>query len=255
MHEVYIDRTLFPVAPEKIKTKINGQNKTVTLLDGSEINLLKRSGLTDINFDLLLPNVLYPWAVYPDGFKPAKYYLDKLTNLISPPDGSGQKEKRIQTPFSLVISRNRPDGVHLWGTSLLVSLESFSIDEEASEGTDVIVSLSFKQHGTWETATYSLKPAPPKDESNNGTVSTSNKTSQQKNGNEITVGSKVKIKAGAKYYNGATVPQWATLNTYTVDAVNVSGKSDCVLLDRTGLNSIISTSYLDLISSVTAKVV
>ena len=48
---MYFDKCLFPVTPEKISIKINGNNKTVNLINEGEINILKKAGLTDIEFE------------------------------------------------------------------------------------------------------------------------------------------------------------------------------------------------------------
>ena len=53
-----------PITPSKVKVKINNQNETLTLISGEEINILKAAGLTDVSFDLLLPQVPYPCLLY-----------------------------------------------------------------------------------------------------------------------------------------------------------------------------------------------
>ena len=96
-YRLYMDGILYPVTPSKITMKINGKNETVTLINEGEANILKSPGLTDVDFELLLPAVQYPFAVYPNGFRPAKYYLDKLEALMS-----------AKSAFQyLVICRNR----------------------------------------------------------------------------------------------------------------------------------------------------
>ena len=47
-YDVYLKNCLLPVTPEKIQIKINNQNKTVSLINEGEINILKKAGLTDI---------------------------------------------------------------------------------------------------------------------------------------------------------------------------------------------------------------
>ena len=39
-YEVYIDDMLLPIPPQKIPIKYPGQNKTMTLINGDEINLI-----------------------------------------------------------------------------------------------------------------------------------------------------------------------------------------------------------------------
>lgn len=70
-YEFYIDGFLLPIAPSKLTLKINGRNKTTTLINDSEVNQLKLPGLTDISFSCILPQNKYPFAKYPDGFKTA----------------------------------------------------------------------------------------------------------------------------------------------------------------------------------------
>ena len=62
-YDMYFDKCLFPVTPEKISIKINGNNKTVTLINEGEINILKKPGLTDIEFEAEIPQVKHPYAV------------------------------------------------------------------------------------------------------------------------------------------------------------------------------------------------
>ncbi len=74
MYDFYLDGVLLPVAPGELKISIANQNSSYVLIDQGEINLLKRAGLTEIEFECLLPQVHYPFAVYAGGFKPAVYY-------------------------------------------------------------------------------------------------------------------------------------------------------------------------------------
>ena len=56
-YSFYLDGTELPVAPGSLKLKIQNTNKTLTLISGGEVNLLKTPGLTDIEFTVLLPAV------------------------------------------------------------------------------------------------------------------------------------------------------------------------------------------------------
>jgi len=62
MYDVYLDTMLLPVTPSKIQVKIKNQNKTITLMNDGEINLLKMAGLSDISFTALIPQLKYPFA-------------------------------------------------------------------------------------------------------------------------------------------------------------------------------------------------
>ncbi len=106
------------------------------LMNEGEVNILKKPGLTDIDFEILLPNVPYPFAVYPNGFEPAAFYLDKLKKL-----------KISQEAFPFIVNRMRPDGSLLFDTNndMLFSLEEYEIEEDAENGFDLNVKISLKQ--------------------------------------------------------------------------------------------------------------
>lgn len=141
-YKLYLGDILYPVTPSKIDVKIKGQNKTLTLINDGQINVLKTPGLSEISFDLLLPNVIYPKsiAVYESGFQNAKYYLDELEKL--------KIEKKA---VYLKITRELPSLTHLYDNEIKVSLEDYTIKEDAKQGFDVIVSVKLKQYRDYGT--------------------------------------------------------------------------------------------------------
>ena len=98
-YDVYLKKCLLPVTPSKITTKINNANETVTLMDEGEINILKKAGLTDIEFECMIPQRQYPFAVYKSGFRGAKYFL-----------GQFEKLKTRKRPFQFIVCRRSPAG-------------------------------------------------------------------------------------------------------------------------------------------------
>ena len=44
-YDFYLKKCLLPVPPEKLQIKINNANKTVTLINGQQVNLLKNNSL------------------------------------------------------------------------------------------------------------------------------------------------------------------------------------------------------------------
>lgn len=148
MYSMFLDGVQMPVTPSKIELSIKNQNETVTLIDDGEINLLKKAGLTDITFEVLLPNVKHPFANYPNGFQPAALYLDAF-----------EKMKVGQKPFRFIVNRTKPNGRLLFDTNMLVSLEDYRIIEDAEEGFDVLVEVNLKQYRTW--GTKRIVPAAP----------------------------------------------------------------------------------------------
>lgn len=55
MYSFYFGSLLLPVTPQKLTTKIKGNNKTLTLVNEGDINFLRSPGLTEISFDVVLP--------------------------------------------------------------------------------------------------------------------------------------------------------------------------------------------------------
>lgn len=141
MYSFYIDKVLLPVSPSKLSTKINGKNKTMTLINGGEINILKTAGLTDISFDFLLPNVKYPFAKYKSNkFKNTDYYLKKIEKL-----------SKDLLPFRFMVVREMQSGKELFDTNMRVSIEDYTVTEDAGNGVDAIVSIKLKQYKDYST--------------------------------------------------------------------------------------------------------
>lgn len=145
-YHFYFGEELLPVAPVKLTTKIKNKNKTITLINEGEVNLLKQAGLTEYTFDLLLPNVQYLFAEYLNGFKRAGYYLNLLEDL-----------KRDKTPFQFIVNRFLPDGISLFETNVAVTLEEYSIKEDAANGFDVIVSVELKKYRPFQTKIITIE--------------------------------------------------------------------------------------------------
>ncbi|MBD5103718.1 MAG: hydrolase [Ruminococcaceae bacterium] len=145
-YDFYLDKCLLPITPQKLQIKINSANSTVTLINEGEVNLLKNTKLTDIEFECEIPQVKYPFAVYPNGFKGASYYLDYFENL-----------KTDKKPFQFIVSRSMPTGKSLFSTNIKVSMESYTITEQAKNGFDLTVKIKLKQYREYGTKTATIK--------------------------------------------------------------------------------------------------
>ena len=58
-YSIFLNGVQYPVVPESIELSVNNQNETINLINDDEVNVLKKAGLTDISFELLLPQVYY----------------------------------------------------------------------------------------------------------------------------------------------------------------------------------------------------
>lgn len=143
-----MDGVQLPVAPSTMSMNINNKNEVITLINEGEVNILKKPGLTDIDFEVEFPNVKYPYAVYPNGFQPASYFLDHLEKL-----------KLSEEPFQFIVNRMKPDGSLLFDTNMTVSLEDYTIDEDAENGFDIKTTISLKQFRPFGTKRLNIKSA------------------------------------------------------------------------------------------------
>ncbi|MGN7478945.1 LysM peptidoglycan-binding domain-containing protein [Solibacillus silvestris] len=146
MYNFFIGDVQMPIAPSAMSMKINNKNETITLINEGEVNLLKKAGLTDIEFEVEFPNVKYPYAVYPSGFQPASFYLEHLEKL-----------KVAQEPFQFIVNRLKPDGSLLFDTNMTVSLEDYTVDEDAENGFDIKSTVSLKQFQPFGTKKLNIK--------------------------------------------------------------------------------------------------
>lgn len=140
-YNCYLFGELMPQTPAKLSVKIKGQNKTVTLLDEGEINLLKYPGLTEISLSLTFPML--------SAEKRPDYYLSLLERA---------KTRRQTTQF--LLTRSSPSGVLLYDTNLKVSVEDYTTNEAATTGLDVSVDIKLKQYRDYGTQTITFtKPS------------------------------------------------------------------------------------------------
>lgn len=98
-----------------------------------------------MSFDIELPSYKRPYAMYKNGFKPAKYFLDEIEKL-----------KTKKKYFQFIIFRKNPAGKTFFNTNLKVTLEEYTIKEEAKEGFDVKVSIKLKQYRDYSTKTMKI---------------------------------------------------------------------------------------------------
>ena len=146
-YEFYLGRCLLPVTPFKLDIKISNANKTMTLINEGEINILKTAGLTDIEFTCDIPQEKYPYAAYKEGFKGADYFLGCFESL-----------KSSREPFQFIVCR--PSGSRsLFSTNLKVTLEDYKLTEDAGNGTDVQVKVRLKQWRDYGTKTVNITVA------------------------------------------------------------------------------------------------
>ena len=129
-----------PQTPAKLSVKIKGKNSTVTLLNEGEINFLKYPGLTEITLPLVFP--MLTGRMRPD------YYLSLL-----------ERAKNARSTTQFIMTRTTPSGQVLFDTNIKVSVEDYTIEENASNGLDISVEVKLKQYRDYSTKVVTLQNA------------------------------------------------------------------------------------------------
>lgn len=137
-YKCYLDGVLMPETPAKLMVKIKGKNTTLTLLNEGEINFLRTPGLTEISLPLTFPML--------SGARSPDYYLDILEKL---------KTQKRTTQF--ILTRTSPSGKLLFDTNIKVSVEDYTISENANNGLDVSVDVELKQYRDYSTKTVTVE--------------------------------------------------------------------------------------------------
>jgi len=187
-----VEIILLPVTPGKCEITVNGRNETVDLINEGEVNVLKSPGLSDISIpELILPMHDYPFVNKIDGlssYHSPDYYLKRFQWL--------KTEKR---KFNFHLIRTTPDGQNVsWDTKMKVSLEDYSIVEDADEyGDDVVVSLELKEWRKW-----GAKKLKVTSKGKTQTTSSGKDEPAKKNIKKYTVKAKDTLKKIAKKYLG-----------------------------------------------------
>lgn len=146
MYYMYLDTMQIGIPPASMKTKINNKNKTVDLLGKGEVNVIKNPGLTTISFKFLLPNSKYPFDQSILGIEKASSYLDNLEALKV----NGQ-------PFQFIMVRMKDGGEMINITNIKVTLEDYTIEEDAKNGYDMYANITMKKYVDWGAKRIEIK--------------------------------------------------------------------------------------------------
>lgn len=205
-YDFYMDKMRLPMAPPSLKIEVGSQNKTVNLINEGEINILKSPSLTKVTFTARFPMRPYPYAPDVKGFKD---YHDKICSL-----------KDEKTPFQFIVSRTTPNGAVTWDTNLLVTLESYTINEKHNEGDDVLIDFSLKQYKPYKIKTVTVQNNIIKKPTGSGS---GNRVSKPVNQQAYIVKSGDSLWKIAKqfYGNGS---KWTTVYNYNKSAIEADAK-------------------------------
>lgn len=138
MYYIYLSSMQVSIPSKTMETKISNKNKTINLLDTGEVNVLRKPGLTQVAFEFMLPNSKYPFDQSLMGYQSAPAYLDQLETL-----------KTGMQPFPFIVVRMKDSGSMINITNMMVTLEEYTIKEDADEGYDMYADVKLKKWVDW----------------------------------------------------------------------------------------------------------
>lgn len=182
MYVVYLGEVKLPVAPPKIERKIKNQNKTINLINQGEVTIPKLPGLSEISFTCMLPVNKYPFANYDNGtFRKPSYYSGHFSRLknskkpfnfrilrwldMKPSESEGNVTPNGLSQY-LGDSKSGTGGLGMTGLNftiadmdfdLKVTLEDYSIIEDAKNHPDMEASIKLKEWKSYGTKVIVLK--------------------------------------------------------------------------------------------------
>lgn len=147
MHAVYFGDVRMPLAPESITVKVNSKNETIDLASGEEMAIINEPGLTEYEFDLIIPHDpdSIPVALYEHD---PQWYFDFFEDLKT----FERKDDRV---FQFMVFEDQPRPQKI---SMAVTLEDYDIKQDASKyGLDYVVSVNLRQYVPYSTIKMTLK--------------------------------------------------------------------------------------------------
>ena len=164
MYQFYLDGVLLPVTPSSLTMKINDKDETVDLINGEVFTVMNYPGLTEWEFEFLLPGANVPF-IHPNAtFIKPQEYLNHLESL-----------KTSRKPFQFIMIRstvrttNSLDATQ--DTNVKVTLKDMSVTEDAGEyGNARMVKVVLRQYKTYRTERVSVSSL------KNGAVVSTNST-------------------------------------------------------------------------------
>lgn len=149
MYYMYMGRMQIPIPPPSMQTKIKNRNKTIELLETGEVNIIKSAGLSEISFRIMLPNSSYPFSQGVSGG-----FIGSLLGFGSSGQAPGllnslEQMKTSKQPFQFIVVRLKESGKFINLMNMKVTLEEYTIEEDADEGYDMYASVKLKKYVSW----------------------------------------------------------------------------------------------------------
>ena len=150
MYQFYLDGVLLPVTPSSLTMKMGDKDETVDLINGEVFTVMNYPGLTEWEFEFLLPETEVPYIHPNASFNRPQEYLDHLESL-----------KTSRKPFQFImvrsLTRTNKNLDATQDTNVKVSLKDMSVTEDAGEyGNARMVKVVLRQYKTYKTERVSV---------------------------------------------------------------------------------------------------
>lgn len=156
MYQVFLGYMPLPVAPAKIDISTDSRNETLDLVSGEEISILKQPGLKEIHFEFMIPSQEYPFTTMAGSLA-----SDLLGNLVGLVESTSilkylEQLKTDKEVFQFIVVRLGMGLkiTNLYNTNIKVTLEDYTIKEDADNGFDIMVDVYLREWKDWYTKQY-----------------------------------------------------------------------------------------------------
>ncbi len=136
MYLFYLGGLLLPVAPEKVVWKTEGQNRQFQLVNMEQCSKINPMQLTKIQFQTVFPGMKTPFYSQDGQMEEPFFLLEQLKVMAE-----AQKAVLFQ-----VVRDHLPYERSRQVTQLMVTIEQFTVTEEAAHGYDLVVDLMLREY-------------------------------------------------------------------------------------------------------------
>lgn len=139
------DTIRLPVNPEKFSIKMQQEHTSKEVIGIGAINLLGNIKLQEISFEAEFPCQKLAYITTKNEFKGPYFYLNKFNTYMN-------EKKAIR----FVLTRNYDEATDLDNISMLVTIKSMNIDEEALEEGDLKISFTLSEYKPYTSKTVKI---------------------------------------------------------------------------------------------------
>lgn len=139
------DTIRLPVNPEKFSISIEQEGTKKNVVGLGAINIIGNVKLQKIEFEAEFPCQPLSYITTKNQFKGPYFYLDKF-----------QKYMEDKNPIRFILTREYSEAKDLKNISILVTIDSLDIDEEALEEGDLKINFSLLEYRPFTSKTVNI---------------------------------------------------------------------------------------------------